>query len=205
MHKVTRPRIYLALAAAVLFHITVLAHIRIFNSAPDLVLMCVIFFGIFLGPKMGLEAGLIGGLLTDIFSFGAFGMNALISSVTGFLAGAFSAKVFKESSIVQAFAVFLFSSISMMLRFAASAATSGPLYMTFSGYLAAFVLPSAVYTAAVSLVAFPVLIRIFGFEREEEFMSPVRPLNLQRHFMSKTENLFRNYVFNNLVSGGLTG
>jgi rod shape-determining protein MreD len=170
VHKITRPRIYLILGAAVFVHLTALVRIRIFNSAPDLVLMCVIFFGIFLGPRMGLEAGLVGGLLTDIFSFGAFGMNALISGITGFLAGAFSAKVFKESSMIQFLAVFLFESVSMALHFAAAASAAGLLHIPFHVYLANSVLPSAVYTAAVSLVAFPVLIRAFGLEREEEFL-----------------------------------
>lgn len=161
---------YLVLAVAVFVHLTALVRIRIFNSAPDLVLMCVVFFGIFLGPRAGIEAGLIGGILTDMFSFGAFGMNALISAVTGFLAGTFSAKVFKESSAVQFIAVFFFESVSLLLRFAAVASIAGPLYAPLHAYLANSVLPSALYTAAVSLVVFPVMIRAFGLEREEEFL-----------------------------------
>ena len=44
---------------ALLVNATVLDHFRIFGARPDLMIVCVTFFGLFLGRAAGLETGLV--------------------------------------------------------------------------------------------------------------------------------------------------
>jgi rod shape-determining protein MreD len=162
--------VYLVLAAALFLHMTVLDRIRILGARPDITLMCVVFFGIFSSPRMGLEAGCVAGLFTDIFAFGPFGINTILYALTGFLAGAFSSKVFKESSAIQFIMVFFFQVFSMALHFILASALSKTLYMTFADYFLSSVLPTGIYTSTVSLALFPAFMRLFGLRREEEFL-----------------------------------
>ena len=54
MYKIARIQIYLILIAALFLQGGILNYIKIFGAKPDLLLMLVIFFGLFLGPAAGL-------------------------------------------------------------------------------------------------------------------------------------------------------
>ena len=50
MYKITRFQIYLILFAALFLQGGVLNYVKIFGAKPDLLVIAVIFFGLFLGP-----------------------------------------------------------------------------------------------------------------------------------------------------------
>jgi len=68
VYKIKRLNIYFVLALALFLQVTVLNYVKISGTKPDLMLICVIFFGLFLGGGAGFEAGIIAGLLKDIFA-----------------------------------------------------------------------------------------------------------------------------------------
>ena len=116
--RIGRFSIYLLLIIALILQSTAIDYIKIFNAKPDLVLLLVIFFGLFFGPGVGLETGFFAGLLKDILSTDIFGINTLTLAVTGLIVGALSAKFSKESRITQTVLVFAFALFSMSIHYA---------------------------------------------------------------------------------------
>ena len=163
MYKINRSQIYLAVLIALFIHLTVLKYVMIFGASPNLVLICVIFFGLFSGPSAGLESGAVAGLLCDIFALDFFGMNALVYAVTGLAAGALSAKVFKESKKTDFGIVFFLTAFAMSVHFALVSALSKSLILTSSEYFLSSVLPASLYTAVVAIPVFLRFISIYNF------------------------------------------
>lgn len=164
MYKINRSQIYLVMILALFIHLTMLDHIKVFGARPDLILIAVVFFGLFSGPERGLEAGVLGGLLCDIFSLDFFGINALVLGIAGFVAGALSTAVFKESKKTQGLVVFFFTIFSMWLHFMLVSFLSRTFNLTFSEYFLRSVLPSSLYTAIVAIPIFVKLIDLFGLK-----------------------------------------
>lgn len=156
--------------AAVILQSTVISHIKIAGVKPDLVLMLVAFFAMFQGLSGAIEAAFFGGVLTDILSSGIMGMNIFILSVTAVIASALSSKFFKESAPTHVFLVFIISSLSMSARYAVSTFMERAGFSNFPEYLFQLILPSSVYTAALSAILFPVLINKLNLRKREEYI-----------------------------------
>jgi len=170
VHKVGRIRVYMLLALAVLLHMTVLDRFRIFGARPDLVLICVTFFGFFLGPAAGAESGLFAGALEDLFSLDFLGINAFTFAVTGLAAGYMSVKLSKESKRTRALLVFFLTSFSMVFHFLAASALSRSVDASLAEYLLSSVAPSGLYTAIVSVPVFLKLSGMFGLKLQEDYI-----------------------------------
>lgn len=158
----------LVLALAV--HLTVLGHIRIFGAAPDLMLACVIFFGLFLGSAAGLESGLAAGALKDVFSLDYFGINMFIFAVTGLLAGSLSANFSKESKRIRALLVMALTAASMVLHCILASVFSRSPAPGFTEYLATSVLPVSLYTALISIPIYIKLVNMYRLMGSEEYV-----------------------------------
>ena len=170
MYKISRFAIYLTLFLSLLLELTVLNHIKIFGSAPDLLLVCVVFFALFQGPWMGLETGIAAGLFKDLFALDFFGINIFIFAVTGLFAGAIRAKFFKESRMTQFILVVFFTVFSMILHYALVSILSKYSNLNFSDYLITSVTPTAVYTALVSVPIFGKFIEMYNLKEPEDFL-----------------------------------
>lgn len=169
MHKVKRVNIYLVLLAMLFLHLTVLNYLKIFGAEPDLMLICVVFFGLFLGTNAGLEIGLIAGALKDIFALDFLGINAFVFGLVGVLAGAVSMKFSKESKMAQLIAVFSFTIFSMSLHFVLFSIFS-KVNFSFSENLITSIIPTAVYTSLVSIPIFSRFINRYNLRGIEEFL-----------------------------------
>ena len=161
---------YFILVLAVLVQLTVLNYIKILGSKPDLVLIAVVFFGLFSGAETGLEAGVFGGIMCDLFSLDFFGINALVLGLTGITAGFLSAKVFKESKKTGFLLVFFLTIFSMWLHYTVAMILARSSSLTFSEYFFKSVLFSAFYTAAVSVPIFLKMIDIFELKEAQGFL-----------------------------------
>ena len=170
MYKVGRFGVYSAIFSALLLQVTVLNHVKIFGAKPDILLISAVFFGLYLGTAAGFETGLAAGILADIFSLDYFGVNAAVFAMTGFAAGAFGSKFFKEARLTQFLLVFSFGVFSMSLHFAYVSAFSKYLILTFPEYLFSSVLPASLYTAVVSVPLFSKFIGIYNLKESEEFL-----------------------------------
>jgi len=169
VHKVKRVNIYLVLLAMLFLHLTVLNYLKIFGAEPDLMLICVVFFGLFLGTNAGLEIGLIAGALKDIFALDFLGINAFVFGLVGVLAGAVSMKFSKESKMAQLIAVFSFTIFSMSLHFVLFSIFS-KVNFSFSENLITSIIPTAVYTSLVSIPIFSRFINRYNLRGIEEFL-----------------------------------
>jgi len=86
-------------------------------TAPDFLILLVVFNAMFRGRNIGGFTGFLIGLAEDFF-FGRFiGLNALAKCVVGMLAGSLSRSIFKENMWVPVINVFLGSLISLTVVF----------------------------------------------------------------------------------------
>ncbi|MBN1526729.1 MAG: rod shape-determining protein MreD [Candidatus Omnitrophica bacterium] len=170
MHTLGRVPVYATILAALFFQLALGRYIAIAGAQPDLVLVFVIFFSVFLGGGRGLETGVVAGFMKDIFSVDVFGTNALVLGVTGLAAGYLSAKFFRESKRTHFFLTFFFALFSMALTWSLARTLSGPQTTGLAEYLAVSAVPSSLYTAAVSVPVFLKCIDLYGLRRDEEFL-----------------------------------
>jgi rod shape-determining protein MreD len=126
-------------------------------------LICVVFFGLFLGPSAGLESGVAAGLLNDMFALDFFGINALTYGLSGLVAGLLSTKVFKESKKTEFAIVFFFTVFSMSLHFMLVLVLSKALSLTFFEYFWSSILPTGLYTGLVAVPIFVKFIDMYDF------------------------------------------
>lgn len=161
---------YPVLSAALLIQLVFLHHINIGGCVPDIMLICVVFFGLFSGEKRGFEAGIAGGIMEDIFCLDFFWINTFIFALVGLTAGMLNEKFFRESKMTQSSFVFFFTVFSMSLHFALAAFFSEYMNADFPAYLVSSVLPAAVYTSIVSVPIFSMLVNWCGLRESEELL-----------------------------------
>jgi len=170
VYKIARLQIYLILCAALFLQGSILNYAEIFGARPDLLLILVVFFGLFLGPAAGLESGLAAGLLKDIFALDFLWINAFILGMTGFLAGAVNTQFFKESKRADFILVFLFTIFSMVLHYAIVLVFSNSMALEFSGFFMSSVIPAAIYTGLLSIPVYPWLLNIYNLKEAEDYL-----------------------------------
>lgn len=110
----------LILAGAVL-QSTLLNKLALVGVKPDLILLVVVFLGLFKGPTAGAIVGFSAGLIYDLTSSSLFGMNALSLTLVGFLVGLTRTRVYGENIVVQVALVFTATLVSNILFFLLSA------------------------------------------------------------------------------------
>jgi rod shape-determining protein MreD len=165
VYKINRFQIYLVLFTALFLQGAVFNHLRVFGARPDLLLIAVVFFGLFLGPGAGLEAGFAAGLFKDIFALDFFWINAGIMGITGFIVGMLNTQFFKESKRADFMLVFIFTIFSMSLHYAIAAILSNSIALNFREFFISSVIPTAVYTGLVSI---PVCVKLLDIYRLKE-------------------------------------
>ena len=164
MPTLNRPLAYASIALFLIIHLTLLGHIEISGAKPDILLILVVFIGLFFGSEAGFEAGIAAGFGKDIFAFDYFGANAFILGVTGVIVGAVSTKIFRESGLTRSLLVFFFCAFGMYIRIFLCRfvfRSEGP---DLSEYTLFSVLPVSTYSSLAALPVFGWLIRVFGFK-----------------------------------------
>ena len=170
MYKIARTQIYLILIAALFLQGGPLNYVKIFGAKPDLLLILVVFFGLFLGPSAGLESGLAAGLLKDIFALDFLWINAVSLGAAGFIAGAINTQFFRESKRADFVCVFLFTIFSMSIHYAIVAIISNSLAFNFAEFFMNSVIPAALYTAFLSIPIYLKLLSVYNLKEVEEYL-----------------------------------
>ncbi len=67
---------------------------------PNLMLLSVVAWSLQRGPREGMSWGFVGGLTLDLLSGAPLGLNALLLTVAGYLAGLGESKVFRTNFIL---------------------------------------------------------------------------------------------------------
>ncbi len=91
----------------VLLEATVLNCVNVFNVKPDLLLACVIIASLFLEPAWAIFLSIFAGILKDIFSVNAFGMNTIFFFLWSLLIVRLSRKITFESNYIRLALVFI--------------------------------------------------------------------------------------------------
>lgn len=125
---------------------------------PNIVIILTSSFGFMRGEKEGLLIGLICGLLCDIFYGDVIGFQALILMYIGFLNGKFSG-IFYPEEIKLPMALIVVSDLSFgIISYVLMFLLRGKL--NFSYYFKANILPEVIYTTLVTLIIYPIILRI---------------------------------------------
>jgi rod shape-determining protein MreD len=127
---------------------TILHRIEIAGVRPDLLVAFVVYFGWMRGPIAGTLGGFGIGLVQDLDAAGPLGLNALSKTVVGFLVAKAGFRVHRSDLGVR----FSFFGVAMLVHdliyFAAITGGDGLEFLRQMGLVA---LPSALYTAVLTL------------------------------------------------------
>lgn len=144
---------YILVILIALFQMTVLNVFRVANIKPDLLLIFVVFVGLYKGPLKAATVGVLAGFMKDIFSIGTFS-NALIFPICGIAVSLLAEKFYllKDRLAVQFLTVLAVSLIVSFLNLIEFANWDypPPLFL-----LAARVgIPTVLYTALITPALF---------------------------------------------------
>lgn len=103
------------LVVAVMLHTAVLPQLRVFDVAPDLLLVLGIATGIAAGPHRGAMVGFVAGLLADCFLQTPFGLSALCYGLVGYAVGVFQATVLHAALWIPAVTSVVASAVGVTL------------------------------------------------------------------------------------------
>lgn len=145
-------KIWLTLTVFWLLQEVLVPFITIKTASPDLLLLIVAVVGFIEGPVTGGTVGLVAGLLEDLVIPGSVGLNLLIKTLVGFLAGKVERTVFGSSSLMPLIGFFVVS-FSAQLMYVFAAFLFGDLIEVATAFKAVMI-PSAVYTAFFGLILF---------------------------------------------------
>lgn len=170
MSKVGRPQIYSILVASLLLQVTILDRVGMSGVKPDIVLISLVFSGLFLGKRTGLEAGIAAGILKDTFALDFFGVNTAILALVGYLSGYIGENVSRESVLTRTIATAALTAVSMSLHFFLVAVFSKWLSIGFGEYFIYTAIPASLYTSLVSIPVYHVLIRRYDLRGSEDYL-----------------------------------
>jgi len=141
----------------------VLASILGINTVkPDLILIVVICMSFISGTEEGTIVGFAGGLLKDVFSVHYLGINALVKSLIGYIAGVIRERIFSQHIMwVVAISTFIFTFINnMIIYFLLNALHSN---YDFAMIIKNFVLSQAIMNSILSPFLFIGIKKIFTY------------------------------------------
>ena len=153
--------------AAYLLQCTVFPSLEIAGIKPNLMLIVTASFGFMRGPREGMFVGFASGLLIDIQYGDMIGFYALIYLAAGFVNGLFEQIYFDEDIKLPSFLIagsdFVYGLVVYFLTFLLRSD------FDFLYYLNRIIVPETIYTIAVTLVVYPLLLLInHKLEAEEK-------------------------------------
>ncbi|HBV98758.1 MAG: rod shape-determining protein MreD [Peptococcaceae bacterium BICA1-7] len=107
----------LLMGLAIFLQVTLLNFFPLFGVKPDLILMLVVFNSFLKGSREGALVGLLGGVFIDLANGSYIGMNSLALMIVGYLVGFTESKIYKDSSIIIIFLVWVASLLDQLLTY----------------------------------------------------------------------------------------
>ncbi len=152
---------------AYLLQCTVFPALEIAGIKPNLALIVTSAFGFMRGPREGMFVGFASGLLIDIQYGDMIGFYALLYLAEGFVNGLFEQIYFDEDIKLPLFLIagsdFVYGIVVYFLTFLLRSD------FDFLYYLNRIIIPETIYTIAVTLVVYPLLLFInHKLEKEEK-------------------------------------
>ena len=144
--------ILVTLLIFMILQVAFLDSLMINQNKPDILLIVVILFGLYLAPHQALTLGLFGGLLKDISSGGPFLINTIFFASLGLVVSHISKYLYRESPFSQVFLCFLAALLNSFLYYLTLRASAPGL--NFINLFKHIIFPSTLYTALLSPVLF---------------------------------------------------
>lgn len=141
---------YITLAVLFILQTTVSRFIDIADIAPNLIFVYIVCYSIYNFPVRSAILCVIAGVITDLYTTGSIGLNTLFYMYSGLAISIFAGTLIKKNLFAVITGVFVASvvyHITLLL-----VAYVIPSYSTFAYPFIRYVLPTAVYDAAVSVV-----------------------------------------------------
>ena len=134
---------------------SILPHIAIFGVTPDTALVFIVGYGVLRGDVEGAIFGFSAGMLQDIFSGGPIGMFALFGLLIGYMSGKPFRDFFKDNYILPFFIVLIAVLFQQFMIYISSFLLLGHLNLAL--YARTIILPTAIYTASLSIPLYSLL------------------------------------------------
>jgi rod shape-determining protein MreD len=125
--------------------------LRLANVKLDLPLLLVVYIALTRGPKEGLIHGFLIGLLVDVLTPYFLGLNALIKTILGYLAGNFRENLFLESVYFKGLVIFLALIFNDLVYYAVY---SGVDLSSMLGVIFFSSVLSGIYTSGIGMLIF---------------------------------------------------
>ena len=158
-----------------------LPHIAIADVAPNLMLIFVVTFSFLYGEKAGILLGFLAGFLCDTQFGGVIGFTALVLAVIGYACGRLGRQLYMQGIGFPVLAIAVSDLVYSFLGFVFLFLIRNR--MVFRQFFFSIMLPEAIYTAALSLIIYPLLMLIherFMEENRAVILSQLPPETLER-------------------------
>jgi len=146
------PSIFAALISISILESASCSYIKLFGVGPELLVLGVLYLGLYSTKEVGAVCGLIGGILKMAFS-GMHPLILIIYASIGFLAGLFKEAVYKELPLAKA----ILSFISVMYLTAIYSLLISSRGLPYHKALFFISIPTAIYTSILAPFIFIVL------------------------------------------------
>lgn len=168
MHKISRRCAYLSLLAAAALQVFISSYPIGHAIKPNIMLLAMVFYGLFTDERFGCEIGAACGLILDVFSIRPLGLNALLFGCAGHVIGRYRLKFYRHSSITH-----------FIVTFAASYAVLAAYYLfinkiysqpesAWAGLLCSpAVLATCLVNSIAAVFAYPFFLEYYGLSGEE--------------------------------------
>jgi rod shape-determining protein MreD len=146
-------KIFIMLICGLVIQILMQKYMSIFNVAPQVLMLNVIFFALIKGSLFGEMYGFTCGLFIDAFSISPFGTNAFILTLIGYIFGMFSHKLDEAQLSVHMVSTVIASFFYLLVMV---------LIFSVSGIKKQITIPMLVVVPLYNLVLAPFLFVIFA-------------------------------------------
>lgn len=140
---------------------------KLANIVPNVIIILVSSVAVMRGQKAGMLTGFFAGLLMDLFFGSYLGGLAFLYMLFGFVDGFFNRIYYSDDNFLPLILIGANDLVYGLIMFVVRGLLRNHLHFFY--YLTSIILPELVYTVAVGLVLYQVLLRLNGLmERYEE-------------------------------------
>lgn len=132
--------------------------IRMADTSPNILLILVASIALMRGQKDGMVVGFFCGLLLDIFFGSSLGGYALLYMLFGFVDGFFNRMYYQDDNVLPLLLLTVNDLIYGFLMYILNGLLHGHLHFFY--YLRSIILPEIVYTVAVGMLLYRILLRL---------------------------------------------
>lgn len=155
-----------------LLETTIFRHLEIASIKPNLIIILVASFGFMKGKKEGMYVGVISGLLLDICSGQIIGFYTLLFTGVGYINGFFR-RLFNDENVKLPLLLISGSELIYgLLVYIFQFLLQSDFHFLY--YLGHVIMPELVYTVLITLIIYPIILKINHKLEDEEKRSASR-------------------------------